>query len=165
MLDARACHLQAVNDDVADEVNARSRDSFGEQVVHGVRGWRPQHVCQCVGDDPVDLFRHPAVERPQSRLQVRDLDPHLRGDQRRGYCRVHIAYDDHQMRPLLFEHLLVGHHDPGGLFRVAATADAEKDVWFGQAELREERGGHVGVVMLPVCTITGLAQGSSERAW
>jgi hypothetical protein len=44
-----------------------------------------------VSDDAVDLFGHRAVERAQPGLDMRDRQPVLGGDQRRGKRRVRVA--------------------------------------------------------------------------
>ena len=44
--------------------------------------------------------------------------------------------------------LAIGDHHPAGLLGMAARADAEMEIGVGQAEIGEESGRHVGVVML-----------------
>ena len=50
-----------------------------------------------VGDDPVDLLGHRAVEAAQAGLDVGDRDAHLGRGQRRGQGRVDVAGDDHEV--------------------------------------------------------------------
>ena len=62
---------------------------------------REQHVRQLIGQHPVDLLRHGAVEASQPGFDMRDRDAHLRGDERAGERRVDIADDEDQVgRPL-----------------------------------------------------------------
>ena len=102
------------------------------QVLDRLLGVDEEVVRELVGDDPVDLLRHRAVEAAQARLDVGDRDPELHRDERRRERRVDVAGDDHEVRALLLEDRLEALHHPRRLLRVRAGADAEQVVGLGQ---------------------------------
>ena len=67
---------------------------FAAEVLDAGRLGDQQHVAQRIGHDPVNLFRHRAVEAAQSGLDMGDGNPEFRGGQRGGHRRVHIAHDN-----------------------------------------------------------------------
>ena len=67
-------------------------------------GVQEEELGEVVGDDPVDLLGHRAVEAAQPRLDVADRDPELRGAERRRERRVDVAGDEHEVGPLVAQH-------------------------------------------------------------
>ena len=102
-----------------------------------------------VGANPVRLLRHRAVEAPQSRFEVGDLDSQLRRAERRADGGVDVARDDHQVGALGAQHRLESLQDARDLLRVASRPDPQKVVRLRNAELVEEDLGHQPVVVLP----------------
>ena len=74
---------EGVDHRVADEVDALGRDSLCAQVVARLVGVDEQVVAELVGDDPVDLLGHRAIEAPQPGLDVGHGTPSLAADERR----------------------------------------------------------------------------------
>ena len=70
------------------------------EVAHARIGGREQQVRQVIGDDAIDLLRHPAIEAAQPGLDVRERDVELGRRQRRGQRRVGVAVDEHGVGPL-----------------------------------------------------------------
>ena len=101
-----------------------------------------------VGDDPVELLGHRAVEAAQAGLDVGDRDVQLGRRDRRRHRRVDVAGDDHEVGALGEQHRLEALHHPGRLLRVAARADLEHVVGRGHPELLEEDLRHQPVVVL-----------------
>ena len=62
-----------VDHDVADEHRPIGEPLVGK-VPHGLLGRRQEQVGRVVGEHPVVLLRHPAVERPQTGLEVSDRE-------------------------------------------------------------------------------------------
>ena len=106
---------------------------FGQQVLVAVARRRQQQIREPIGDDPVDLLGHRAIEAAQAGLDVRDRDQQLRRHQRRRHRRVHVADDDDQVGPLGEADLLERDHHLRGLHRVAAGADAEIAIGRGRS--------------------------------
>src|SRR5262249_38714430 len=134
---------EGVDHQVADEVDPRRVDTFTVQVAPAAGLGDQQHVGQSVGDDPVDLFGHPAVTRPQPRLDVRDQDVELDGRQGAGHRRVHVAGDDHAGGTGGAEVVFVPLEDAGRLPGVGVGADAEPHVGGADAELLQEDVRHL----------------------
>ena len=86
---------ERVDHRVADEMHALIRDALRAQVLDRLLGVQEEILGELVGDDPVDLLGHRAVEGAQARLQVGDRDAELDGHERRGQRRVDVARDDH----------------------------------------------------------------------
>ena len=78
-----------------------------------------------IGDDPVDLFRHPAVERTQACFNMRNRDVKFCSGQRAGQRRVGVTVDEHEIGLLLQEHILHPHQDLTGLFPVRPGSHAK----------------------------------------
>jgi hypothetical protein len=102
-----------------------------------------------VGRDAVQLLGHRPVEAAQPRLEVRDAEALLRRDERRRQRGVHVAGDEHEVRPRrLRQRALEREHDARGLLGVRAGADAEVDVGTRQGEVLEEHVAHLRAVVL-----------------
>ncbi len=97
-----------------------------------------QVIAELVGDDPVDLLGHRAVEAPQAGLDVRDRDAELDRDERRGERGVDVARNDHEFGTLALHHRLDSLHHTRGLHGVARRPHAEHVVGRRDAELLEE---------------------------
>ena len=123
-------------------------NALGEEVAVGVGRGRPQDVAQDVGGEPVQLLRHGPVARAQARLEMDGRDAELGPDQSAGDRRIDVADHDQPVRPVRLGDLAIGDHHLAGLLGMAARADAEVEIGLGQAEIGEEIGRHVGVVML-----------------
>ncbi len=129
-------------------MNARFRNALGHEIAVGIRGRREQQIRKRIRDDAVDLFRHRAVAAAESGFDVPHGDAEFRGNQRSGYRRIHVAVNEDQVRPLREARLLEAFHDGGGLLRVGAGADFEVVLRMTDAEVLEERIGHVVIVVL-----------------
>ena len=81
-------------------------------------------------------------------LEMRDGDQQLRADERARERRVHVADDDDPIRPLIFADLVVLDHHTSRLLCVATAADSKVDRRLRKLQIREERVGHVRVVVL-----------------
>ena len=92
-----------------------------------------------VGDDPVDLLRHRAVEAAQARLDVADREPEPLGAERRGEGRVDVARDQDEVRRLVAQDGLEALDHPRGLLRVRPRADAEHVVGLRAPRARRRR--------------------------
>jgi hypothetical protein len=95
----------------------------------------------------VVFFGHGPVEAPQAALEVPDRNPHLVGRHGSRERAVDIPHHEHEIRPLLREHLLEPDHDLRDLPRRASGRHAEATVG-ADAELLEEHIGHVGTEVL-----------------
>jgi hypothetical protein len=139
---------EAVDHRVAHEVHALVLDPLAAQVLDRLVAVQEQHVRELVGDDPVDLLGHAAVEAPEPRLEVGDRQAHLGRDERHRQRRVHVARNDDQVGPLLLEDRLDPLHHARRLNGVTPGSDAEHVVRRGDAELLEEDVRHHPVVVL-----------------
>lgn len=139
---------QAVHHDVAHQMNASGIDAFGEQVRVRICGRGEVPTGDAVDDDPVDLLGHRPIERSQSRFEVGDRDAELGRDDGAGGGGVDVADDDDGVGRVRIDPLFEGDHDAGGLYRMAAGADAQVGVGLADVEVGEEAVGHGGVVVL-----------------
>ena len=146
------------------------RDRVGtlrEQVGNCVIGGGKQPCRQAVGDEPVDLFWHRAIERAQTGLDVCNRYADLGGDNSAGHRRVHIADDDDRVDGRCLQPCLERGHDSTGLHGVTATADAEVDVGIRKTQQLEEAARHRCVVVLAgvheECLDTACGSGAQDR--
>ena len=140
---------QGVDHRVADEVHPLLGDPLGAQVLDRLVAVEEEVLRRGVGDDPVDLLGHRAVEAAQAGLDVGDRDRSLGRGQRRRQGRVDVAGDDHQVGPLL---------EPGPAPAAPSPApsaaawlpEPTSSMWSGAGtpELLEEDLGHQPVVVL-----------------
>ena len=122
--------------------------ALGEQVVARLGRVDEEEVRHLVGDDPVDLLGHRAVERAQPGLDVADRQQQLRGGQRGRHRRVHVAGDEHDIGLRLEQHRLEPLHDRSRLLGMRPRAHSERVVGLADSELLEEDLGHLAVVVL-----------------
>jgi hypothetical protein len=73
--------------------NATLDDALTGQVGDRRLARGEQQIGQPVGDEPVDLLRHPAAARSEPGLDVGDRDPELRRGQGAGEGAVRVAVD------------------------------------------------------------------------
>ncbi len=139
---------QGVDHRVADELHPLLPHPLGGEVLDRLLGVEEQMLREMVGDDPVDLLGHRAVEAAQAGFDVADRDPALRGAEGRRQRRVDVAGDEDQIGTLGLEHRVERLDHPRGLLTVAAGADTEQVVGVRDAELVEEDAGHHPVVVL-----------------
>ena len=104
---------------------------------------------QVVRHDAIDLLRHPAIERAQPGLDVRDRHVHLGRHERRRQRRIRVAVDDHRVGRDVAERALQRDQHPAGLLGAGPTADPQRHVRRPQPELAEEAAGHRLVPVLP----------------
>ncbi len=64
--------MQAVDHDVADEVDARGRDALAREISDRVLLGDEEQIRDLIDDDAVDFLRHRAVEAAQSRFDMND---------------------------------------------------------------------------------------------
>ncbi len=100
---ARAGEVRAqrVDHDVADDVDAPRENALAQEVLATGGLGHEQPVGDRVGQHAVDLFGHAAVARAQARFDVRHAHAELRGRERGGERRVHVADHDQGVRALL----------------------------------------------------------------
>jgi hypothetical protein len=139
-------------------VDALLRDALALEVVHARALGDEEHVGDRVGQDAVDLLRHGAVEAAQAGLDVHQRHLELGRHQPAGDGRVHVADDEHGVRPLFQHDRLETLHDHRGLGGVGAAADLEVDVGPGDVQVVEERLAHLVVVVL-----AGMHQDGGDR--
>ena len=149
--------------DVADMVHARF-DPFPSKIVDRLARRAKQQGAEVIGDDAVDLLRHPSVKRTQSCLDMCDGDLQLRRSQRARCRRVGVAVDKNRPR-------LLGQHDLLELLEhtarhgaLAETVDAEIVGRRRDRELGEEQSRHRIVEMLPGVDKDLVQAGGSQGA-
>jgi hypothetical protein len=71
------------------------------EVGHRGGGRAQQQRADVIGQDPVELLGHVAVERAHARLDVRDWHPRLRARQRTGEGRVGVPVHEQEVRRYL----------------------------------------------------------------
>ena len=113
----RLDEVRDVDHDVPHEAHGAG-DALAPQVLHRRVARGEQQIAQVVGEDAVELLRHPAVEGPHPRLDVGDRDPRLRRREAAGERRVRVAVDEHRVRALLGEQRSECGEHPRGLLRV-----------------------------------------------
>ena len=143
-----AVEQQRVDHHVADEADARRRDSLAHEIVRGRALGDEEKIGDLIGQHAIDLFGHLAVEAAQPRLHVSDGRVLLGRDQAARERRVDVADDDHQARQQTVEHGLEAAHDLGRLHRVRPRADLEVEVGRRHFEIGEQPLVHCDVVVL-----------------
>ena len=102
-----------------------------------------------IGEDPVDLLRHPPVEGAQPRLHMGDGDVQLGRRQRPCEGGVRVAIDQHRIGPFGLKDRLQRLKHPAGHGAVPAAVDAQIVCRLRELELAKELLGHLRVEMLP----------------
>jgi hypothetical protein len=119
--DGQQAH-QGVDHHVADAADAGGVHAFLEEIGVPVGGGREEELAQAVGDDPVDLLGHRAVEGAQAGLDVRGRDEGFGGYERRRHRRVDVAVEHHEVGRFRGQQRLEARHHLGGLRGVGARA-------------------------------------------
>ena len=143
----RLDEVRDVDHDVPHEAHGAG-DALAAQVLHRGVARREQQIAEMVGEDAVELLRHPAVEGPHPRLDVRDRDPRLRRREAAGERRVRVAVDEHRVRALLGEQGPERGEHPRGLLRVRPRPEAELALGARNPQLVDEHRGQLVVVVL-----------------
>ncbi len=128
--------------------NPRSSTPSARRLSSRLGRVQEEQLGEVIGDDPVDLLRHRAVEAPQPGLDVADRDPEPGRAERRGEGRVDVAGNQDEVRSLVAKHRLQPLEHARGLLAVAARADPEHVVRLRYPELLEEDLRHRPVVVL-----------------
>ncbi|CAM5640139.1 hypothetical protein SMICM304S_08124 [Streptomyces microflavus] len=132
------------------------------EVAHGLLGGGQQQIGAVVGEDPVVLLRHPAVEGPQAGFEMGHRQVHLHRGQRAGDGGVGVPVDQDPVRPLVLQHLVHRGEHRSGLHPVAPRAHAQVHIGGGDAESVEEHVGQIGVVVLTGVHDDVLMRGAGE---
>lgn len=141
-------HLhQNIGHDVADNDCAVGQAFVGEVRECDLRRCEEQ-IGSMIRENAIVLLRHPAIERAQSGLKMRDGEVEFDGAQGRGNRRIGVAIDEHPVRLVLFEDRIQGRKHRPGLNTVAAGADPEMNVSSGNTEILEKDIRKHGVIML-----------------
>ena len=107
-----------------------------------------QQVGEVIGQDAVELLGHRAVERPHPRLDMSHGDARLRRGEPARERRVRIAVDEQHIRPLGRQQRPECGEHARGLLRVRAAVDPELTLRPRDAELLDEHGAELVVVVL-----------------
>ena len=101
-----------------------------------------------VRDYAVDFLRHPAIETPETRLDMNHRDMHFGGSQRTGESRICIAIHQNAVWLLGKQYVLNRHQHRTGLSPMRPRADAQ--VYIGRRNFQaiEKDAGHCVVIML-----------------
>ncbi len=126
---------QGIDHDITDVMNRVRRNPFAQQIGIPIRRWGKQQLRRLVGQQAIDLLRHGAVKRPQSRLDMADRNEQLDADQRRRHRGIDIAINKDQVRALCLYYLFKTHHDLGRLYSMRPRPNPETDIGLGQTEL------------------------------
>ena len=145
---ALAVLQQGIHHRVADPKDLVRGHPFAEQVLVGAGLRREQQIGQMIRHDPVQFLRHRPVKAAQSRLDVGDDDPQLRGSESGRHRGVDIAEDDHDVGALVTEHRFQSDQDLPRLFAMRARSDLEVQIRSRHAELFEKQGGHFTIIVL-----------------
>ena len=106
-------------------MDALRRDALTGEIHIGCGGRREEMAAQMVGQDPVNLFGHGAVERAHARLDMGNGDVEFRRCERAGQCAVGVAIDQHQIGSLVEQNGFKALQHAGGLGCVRPAADPE----------------------------------------
>jgi hypothetical protein len=139
---------QGVDHRVADELHPLLLNPLRAQVLDRVVAVQEAERRQVVGDDPVGLLGHRAIEAPQPGLHVGHRRSQLRRAQRSSQCGVDVARHDHQLGSLLPQHRREPVEHARDLLRVSPRSHAQHVVRRRDAQLLEEDLRHRPVVVL-----------------
>src|SRR5207244_2424671 len=118
------------------------------QRIPGPRRGGEQVVREVVGEDAIDLLRHPAIVGAESRLDMTDRDAELMGRECRRQYRVGVTLDQHDVGALSLEQRRHAVHDLPDLIDLGSRADFEIVVRIREPELLEEHPVHRERVVL-----------------
>ena len=91
--------VQRVDHDVADEGDGFRRNAFLQKIVDRRAFGGEEEIGKTVRDEAVDFLGHGSVVAAQARLDMRERNAELRGDERGGDGRIHIADDKEKIGP------------------------------------------------------------------
>lgn len=138
---------QHIGHDVPDDDCTRLEPLLG-QVGCADHRRREQEIRCVVGQDPVDLLGHGAVEGAQPRLQVSHRHVQFDGRQRPGKRGVRVSVDQHPVREVLGQHGIHGGEYRCGLHPVGTGAHLHVDIGGADSQVVEEHLGQQRVVVL-----------------
>lgn len=139
---------QAVDHDIANEMDFCGGNPFLQEVLVGVPAGGEKDVGYRIGGEPVDFFGHGAVAAAQAGFDMGDGDAHFDGHEGTGEGGVDVAHHDQQVWTGLFKEFLESDHGSTRLAAVGVGPDAEKVVGPGHAQILEEDIVHQWVVVL-----------------
>src|SRR5262245_894412 len=96
LLERRACSrlrkvcCQSVDHDVSDTLDFRLGNSLAQQIFVRISRWREEAIRDGVGNNPVYLFGHGAVEATESSLNVSRPEVEFCTHQSAGHCGVNV---------------------------------------------------------------------------
>ena len=115
-----------------------------------------QKGAEVVGENTIDLLRHVALVRTETRLHVRHRYAQLRRRERPRQRAVGVPHHEHDIGPIAHDDALDPFEHPAGLSAVRSGTDAELVVGERQVELAEEHIRQTGIVVLPRVQQSGL---------
>jgi hypothetical protein len=139
---------KGIDHHVSGEVDPARIDAFAEQILLSGALGHEEPGGDGIGEEPVDLFGHGAIEGAKAGLHVGDRDAQLDRGQGRGEGGVDVSHHDQGARTLLGDHRLDPLQDLGGHLRMRARAHAQVRIGRGDPEVIEEVIRHGGVVVL-----------------
>jgi len=144
----RQLREETVDHHVADQADLRVVYSFALQVRYTAWLGYQKQVRHGVGEQPVDLLWHRAVEAAKSCLDVRHRNAELDGSQRAGNRAVDISEHHSPVRPPLHQVRLVSLDDARRLDAMRTGSDVEMNVGRRNSKIAEENIRHGWVVVL-----------------
>ena len=120
-----------------------SRKTFRPEVSHPGFFRHKEEIGNPVCENPIDLFRHAAVERTQSGFNMGNqwlrLWRQLGRNQRACKRGVHIANYQHGVRLLCHQDRLEALHHLSRLLRMGSRASAQKNIRLGHIQVGKKR--------------------------
>ena len=89
---------ERVDHHVTDTMYFLCCDAFTKKIFITIGRRSEQEIAYLIGEKTVDFFRHAAVERPQTGLDVANRNEQLAAYESRSDSRVYIAIHEHQIR-------------------------------------------------------------------
>jgi hypothetical protein len=129
--------VKNIRHDIAHE-QAAAAQSFIGQVSHCHLRGSQQEIRGMVGQHPIVLLRHPAVEGPKSCLKMGQRQMQLHSSQRCRQRRVRIPVNQHPVRSLPLEDFFQSGKHGACLPSVTARADLQVVVGGGNLQIPEE---------------------------
>src|SRR5262245_45495158 len=146
---------EGIDHHVSDEKHPVGRYSLAREVNTSAFLRGEEKVRDGVGQDPIDLLRHGAVEAAEPCFHVGHFRPTTQGindlDRRQSACdgRIHVSDYNDQVGLPFDDGLLEALQNPGSLNTVALRADLEPDVRLGEVEIPEENVRQSFIIVLP----------------
>src|SRR5438093_7786361 len=88
---------EAVDHDIAHEMNALDRNAFLEEILVSIPRRREKEIRNCVSYPTVDLLRHGPVTASETGLHMSDWHIELLGGDRCRDCRIDVAENDNHI--------------------------------------------------------------------